>query len=248
MASRLLQIALTGLALWSAPAWALAEDELGLATVLASIPPAAPAVAPFTVIDAPITFGLGSEGRMTVLHLRSCERIEVEGGSLAIGFRGIETSGRVLARSGDRCPRPDIVATDGVLGGTLMRSGATGEPQSGRVRLTADGSALQIESPIEGTLLLLWQNDDGRLSRLHGPTPIRQQLRGALPAGKGRLLAIVAAASVPGCDNEAVRSVLTKGPAGDGLGDFRRALRAAEAQAPACGGPAVRLVAGDLLL
>ncbi|MHB2170117.1 hypothetical protein [Alsobacter sp. R-9] len=152
-------------------------EELGLATVTAVKGTISPPVAPFTTLDAPARFELGGGASMTIVHLRSCERVEVNAGRVEVAFGGIATSAEAK-RERVRCPGQPKVQTSGVAGGILMRSigpAASGQPRvvidmPGGVTLKRGANVtFRVASPISGALYVFDQDERGALTEIEGP-------------------------------------------------------------------------------
>ena len=182
-------------ALSSARAAPLEPDDLGLATVVAVRGAVSPAVKPFTTLDAPAAFDLAETARVSVVHLRSCEKIEVEGGRLNVGFNGLTASGKVTKREMTACPGAEAVQTNGVAGGVLMRSAQIGQPTKKRVGIEIAGGttlprggfiALTVTSPADGLLYIYDQDATGALVAIHTPAK----------SSAGRLATVAAGARI----------------------------------------------------
>lgn len=187
------------------------DNGLAIATVTAVNGPLRAKLRAFTSFDAPSTVEVGAGSQVTIVHHRTCEKADFEGGKVEIGFAGFQSTGKVLKLERAACPGKTMAETSGVAGGVLMRSsrpGATGSPTvamaiDGGPRVKAGASIrLTVTPGIRASVFVYDQDQSGVLTLIQKPdTAIG--LAGSVPAGANvpvpdRPTAKIEASSDPG--------------------------------------------------
>jgi hypothetical protein len=254
-----LALAVSGGAFAQAQAPSQDDDTgLALATVTAVTGPVRTKLRPFTSFDAPTSIDIGPGSQVTVVHHRTCEKVEIAGGKLDVGFAGFETTGTVGKRERTPCQGMTMAETSGVAGGVLMRSsrpGATGTPTvamaiDGGPRVKAGSSIrLTVTPGIRAAIYVYDQDQSGVLTLIQKPetvagraTPVPPGTPVSVPDNAG---AKIQASSDPGEGRVVAFAVPPeRSPCGyldlfetgkpKTLGDLTAAIRARAKAASAC--------------
>ena len=247
------------------------DNGLAIATITAVNGPLRSRLRAFTSFDAPSTVEVGAGSQVTVVHHRTCEKLEIEGGKVEIGFAGIQSTGKVLKLERTTCPGKTMAETAGVAGGVLMRSsrpGAAGSPTvamaiDGGPRLKAGSSIrLTVTPGVRASVFVYDQDQSGVLTLIQKPDTVSGQA-GSVPAGVAvsvpdRPTAKIQASSDPG-DGRVIAFAVppTRGPCGyldvfeatppRTLSALNAALRVRSRSAAACAPVPQAPLVGDML-
>lgn len=204
-----LALSLPGGAFAQAPAQ---EEDIGLAlaTVTAVSGPARAKVKPFTSYDAPTSIEIGAGSQVTVVHHRTCEKVEITGGKLDVSFAGFETTGTVGKRERVTCQGMTMAETSGVAGGVLMRSSRPTTTDAATVSMAIEGGPrvkagasirLTVTPGIRAAVFVYDQDHSGELTLIQRPEML---------AGKATAVAAGTPVMVP--DNAAARIQASSDP------------------------------------
>jgi hypothetical protein len=186
------------------------ETGLALATVTAVSGPARAKVRPFTSYDAPTSIEIGAGSQVTVVHHRTCEKVEIIGGKLEVGFAGFETTGTVGKRDRVTCQGMTMAETSGVAGGVLMRSSRPGTTATTTVAMAIEGGPrvkagssirLTVTPGIRAAVFVYDQDHSGELTLIQKPETVA-----------GKATAVQAGTPVMVPDNAAARIQASSDP------------------------------------
>lgn len=186
------------------------DTGLALATVTAVTGPARAKVKPFTSFDAPTAIDVGPGSQVTVVHHRTCEKVEISGGKLEVGFAGFETTGTIGKRDRVPCKGMTMAETSGVAGGVLMRSAGPGTTATTTVAIAIEGGPrvkagssirLTVTPGIRAAVFVYDQDHSGELTLIQKPEMV---------AGKATAVQAGTAVMVP--DNAATRIQASSDP------------------------------------
>lgn len=247
------------------------DNGLAIATVTAVNGPVKARLRAFTSFDAPSTVEVGAGSQVTIVHHRTCEKVEFDGGKVEVGFAGFQATGKVLKHERTACPGKTMAETSGVAGGVLMRSsrpGATGSPTvamaiDGGPRVRAGASIrLTVTPGVRASVFVYDQDQSGVLTLIQKPDTALGQA-GSVPAGVSvsvpdRPTAKIQASSDPGEGRVIAFAVPpTRGPCGyldlfeaappRTLSALNAAIRARSRSVAACAPVPQAPLVGDML-
>ncbi len=120
-----IRTAATVVALAAGLAAASARAEVAAGIVLDVKGSASPAVASLSEMEAGQKVALGADGRMTLVHYRSCRTLTVVGGSVTFNLTQLIVEGGRIEDEKKRCPKRFALADGGATtaGGLVLRGG-----------------------------------------------------------------------------------------------------------------------------
>lgn len=106
-----------------------AEAEVAAGIVLDAKGAIAPTIVPLSEVEAGQKYALGADGRMTIVHYKTCRTLTVVGGSVTFNFTQLVLDGGKVEDEKRRCPKRFQLADGGstTAGGLVLRG--AGSPQ-----------------------------------------------------------------------------------------------------------------------